>query len=108
MSLLWPYHANNDTMFPNRVQREPYDFGMPDDQEWFVEDLIGHRWTEGNNLEFEVQWSLGNTTWEPMSSCKELATLDQYLEIQGVQRPSQLAKHGTQIAEEIAGPWEHP
>ncbi|KAF8226823.1 hypothetical protein L208DRAFT_1498065, partial [Tricholoma matsutake] len=42
VSLLQPYHANNDTMFPNRVQLELYNFGMPDDQEWFVEDLIGH------------------------------------------------------------------
>jgi hypothetical protein len=81
-------------MFPNRVQPGPYDFGAPDDQKWFVEDLIGHRWAGGKSLEFEVRWSLGNTTWEPLSLCKELAAPDRYLEIQGVQQPSQLAKHG--------------
>ena len=80
-------------MFPNQVHPEPYDFGTPDDQEWFVEDLLGHLWVEGKNLEFEVRWSLGNTTWEPLSSCKELVVLDRYLEIQEVQRLSQLAKH---------------
>ena len=91
--LLRPYHASDDFLFPNRVQPEPYDFRTPDDQEWFVEDLIGHRWTEDKHLEFEVRWSLGDTTWEPLNSCKELAALDRYLEIQGVQRPAQLPKH---------------
>jgi hypothetical protein len=56
--LLRPYHATDDNMFPNRVQPEPYDFGAPDDQEWFVEELLGHRWTNGKNLEFKVRWSL--------------------------------------------------
>ena len=80
-------------MFPNRVHLGPYDNGAPDEQEWFVEDLIGHCWIEGKNLEFEVQWSLGDTTWELLSSCKELAALDRYLEIHSIQWPSQLAKH---------------
>jgi hypothetical protein len=71
-------------MFLNRIQPEPYDFGTPDDQEWFVEELIGHRWTEDDNPEFEVRWSLGDTTWEPLSSCKDLKALDQYLELQGI------------------------
>ena len=60
--LLQPYHANDDSTFPNRVQPEPYDFRMPDDQEWIVEDLIGHQWAEDKNLGFEVRWSLGDTT----------------------------------------------
>jgi hypothetical protein len=93
ISLLRPYYATDDSMFPNRVQPEPYDFGAPDDQEWFVEDLLGHRWTDNKNIEVEVRWSLGDTTWEPLSSCKDLEALDRYLELQGVQRPSQLAKH---------------
>ncbi|KAF8222152.1 hypothetical protein L208DRAFT_1525314 [Tricholoma matsutake] len=71
--------------FPIGYNQNHYDFRAPDDQEWFVEDLIGHQWAEGKNLKFDVRWSLGDTTWEPMSSCKELAALDQYLKIQGVQ-----------------------
>jgi hypothetical protein len=43
ISLLRPFYPNNDALFPNRVQPEPYDFGAPDDHEWFVDDLIGHR-----------------------------------------------------------------
>ena len=92
VSLLRPYRATDDLMFPNRVQPEPYDFGAPDDQEWFIDDLIGHRWSNGKDLEFEVRWSLGDTTWEDLSSCKDLEALDRYLELQGVKRPAQLPK----------------
>jgi hypothetical protein len=55
-------------MFPNRVHPEPYDFGTLDDQEWFLDELIGCRWGNNKNLEFEVRWSLGDTTWELLSS----------------------------------------
>jgi hypothetical protein len=42
VSLLWPYHPSDDVMFLNRVHPEPYDFGAPDDQEWFVDKILGH------------------------------------------------------------------
>lgn len=92
VSLLKPYHASSDMLFPDRTQPGPYDFGTPPNQEWFVDDLIGHRWTEDNKLEFEVRWSLGDTTWEPYEGCKKLAALDRYLEVQGVKRPTSLPK----------------
>ena len=44
VSLLRPYNASNDTLFPNRIQPEPYDFGAMDDQEWFVDEILSHRW----------------------------------------------------------------
>jgi hypothetical protein len=91
VSLLRPYNASNDSLFPNRVHPEPYDFGTSEDQEWFVNELLGHRWI-GKGLEFEVRWSLGDTTWEPLENCKELEALDRYLELQGVKRPAQLAR----------------
>jgi hypothetical protein len=93
ISLLWTHHASNNLMFLNWVQLEQYDFGMPDNQEWFMEELIGYQWTEDDNPEFEVWWSLGDTTWEPLSSCKDLEALDRYLELQGIKRPFQLPKH---------------
>ncbi|KAK0479001.1 hypothetical protein EDD18DRAFT_1113975 [Armillaria luteobubalina] len=40
----------------------------------------------------QVQWSLGNTTWEPLLHCKDLAALDRYLEVMGVQYPRQLSR----------------
>ncbi|KNZ80732.1 hypothetical protein J132_04708 [Termitomyces sp. J132] len=67
---------------------EPYDLGTPDDQEWFINDLVGHCW----NLKFEVCWSLGDTTWEFLTTCKDLVALNRYLELQGVQHPVQLAR----------------
>lgn len=91
VSLLRPYHASSDALFPNRIQPEPYDFGMPDDAEWFVDEIVGHRWSD-NKLELQVRWSLGDTTWEPLTSCKELAALDRYLEVMGVRYPQQLSK----------------
>ncbi|KAG6894681.1 hypothetical protein C0992_005138 [Termitomyces sp. T32_za158] len=89
--LLQPYVANNNALFPNRATPEPYDFGTAGDQERFVDDLIGHWWTQLGNLEFEVQWSLGDTTWESLKNCKLLAAMDRYLELQGVKCPQQLA-----------------
>ncbi|KAG6823875.1 hypothetical protein H0H92_008775, partial [Tricholoma furcatifolium] len=92
VSKLRPYHPTDDTMFPNRVTPEPYDFGAADDQEWFVDEIIGHRWSTDDRLELEVRWSLGDTTWEPLQNCRELEALDRYLELQGVKRPAGLSK----------------
>ena len=36
VSLIQPYHASNDALFPNRLYLDPYNFGAPKDQEWFV------------------------------------------------------------------------
>lgn len=40
-----------------------------------------------DNLKFQVQWTLGDISWEPMSSCKELEALDTYLELWGMANP---------------------
>jgi hypothetical protein len=79
-------------MFPNRVHPEPYDFGTADEQEWFVDELISHRWINGNQIEFEVRWSLGDTTWEPHNVCKWLEALDRYLELHGARCPANLPR----------------
>jgi len=91
ISLLRPYNASNDTLFPNRIQSEPYDFGAEDDQEWFIDEIIGHQW-DGRELDLEVRWSQGDTTWEPLSNCRDLVALDRYMELQGVRCPAQLAR----------------
>ncbi|KAG6870339.1 hypothetical protein C0995_013691 [Termitomyces sp. Mi166 len=41
--LLRPYLENNNAMFPNCATPGPYDFSIAKDQEWFVDDLLGHR-----------------------------------------------------------------
>ncbi len=42
VSLLWPYHPNNNALFPNRAQPKPYNFGAPDSTEWFVDEIVAH------------------------------------------------------------------
>ena len=37
-----------------------------------------------------IWWSLGDTTWDLLTSCKELEALDHYLELQGVKHLAQL------------------
>jgi hypothetical protein len=83
VSLLWPHHANDDALFPNRRYPDPYDFSALDNTEWFVEEITGHRWKARNVVEFKVKWSLGDTTWEPLASCNELVAMDAYLALMG-------------------------
>jgi hypothetical protein len=68
---------------------------MADDHEWFVDEILGHRWKKGTklgDLEFEIWWSLGDTTWESYKNCRELEALNHYLEVHGIQHPAQLAR----------------
>jgi len=62
VSLLWPYQVSNDALFPDRVHPKSYDFRAPDDSEWFIDELLVHRW-DGRRLKFQVRWSLGDITW---------------------------------------------
>ena len=84
IALLRPHHPLEDAIFPNRAQPEPYDFGSPEEQEWFVDEIVGHRWATPKRVEYQVRWSLGDTTWEAHASCNNLAALDRYLELHGV------------------------
>ena len=88
-SLVQPYIKNNDILFPKRDTKVSYDFGNNKDQEWLIEEILAHKWTN-NDLEFQVKWMVGDITWEPLSSCKELEALDNYLELQGVKTPQSL------------------
>ncbi|KIJ42777.1 hypothetical protein M422DRAFT_253864, partial [Sphaerobolus stellatus SS14] len=71
-----------------------YDFGKDDEQEWFIEEIIGHEWTN-DGLQFRVQWTLGDVTWEPLSGVKELEGLDRYLELCGIKRLRDLPRIGS-------------
>ena len=91
ISLLKPYHQSDDTLFPRRSRPGPYDFGLPSEREYVVDEILGHRW-EGRKLSFEVRWMQGDSTWESYDNCKHLVALDKYLELQGVKHPSSLAR----------------
>ena len=79
-------YQNNDILFPKRDSRVYYDFGNDEDQEWLVEEILAHKWTN-NDLELQVKWMVGDITWELLSSCKDLEALDVYLELRGAKAP---------------------
>ena len=88
-NLVQPYVKNNDILFPKREAKSYYDFGNKDKQEWFINEILSHKWTN-NNLELQVKWTLRDVTWEPIDSCKKLEALDTYLELRGVTCPQDL------------------
>lgn len=83
VSLLRRHEASDDRLFPHRETQTFYDMGVPDDTEWLVDEIIGHRWVD-RKIEFLVKWSLGDPTWEPYAECHELEALDTYVELMGV------------------------
>lgn len=82
-ALLRPHHKSDAAIFPGREAQKFHDFGAPDEQEWLVEEITGHRWT-ARSIEFLVHWSAGEFTWEPLAHCDELRALDDYLALMGV------------------------
>jgi len=83
MSLLRPHSPNDNTLFPNRRKAQPYNFGVLDKVEWYVNKIVSHHWTE-RKLEFLVKWNLGVSTWEPLTNCNELEALDNYLMLNNI------------------------
>ena len=90
--LIRKFIANNDKLFPKRDAKSFYDFGQDDEQEWLVEEITSHQWPNLKELELEVRWMLGDTTWEPLAACKDLEALDLYLELQDVTHPHDMPK----------------
>ena len=90
-NLVQPYIKNDDILFPKRDTKVFYDFGNDEDQEWLIEEILAHKWTN-NNMELQVKWTLGDVTWEPLSSCKDLEALDVYLELRGAKAPQDLLR----------------
>ena len=80
INLVRPYIKNNDILFPKRDTKVYYDFGNDKDQEWLVKEILAHKWTN-IDLELQVKWTVGDITWELLSSCKDLEALDAYLEL---------------------------
>ncbi|KXN82916.1 hypothetical protein AN958_02042 [Leucoagaricus sp. SymC.cos] len=92
ISLLRPYNTSNNALFPDQTKSEPYDFRINNEHKWFVDELIGHKFSGHNNknLEFKVCWSTGDTTWELYQACKNLTALDRYMELRKVSKIAQL------------------
>jgi hypothetical protein len=92
--LLHPFIANDQNLFPKRDAKYYYDYGEPDDNEWVVEEIIGHQ-LDGRAIEFNVRWSLGDTTWELLEHCDELQALDEYLILMNAKDWQYLSKKAT-------------
>ena len=90
VNLIRAHVPNHDTKFPRRDTKSFYDFRAADKPMWFVDEILAHHWVDQADLEFQVRWTLGDVTWEPLASCKELAALDEYLELHGAIWPRDL------------------
>ena len=90
-NLVRPYINNDNILFPKRDTKVFYNFGNDKDQEWLIKEILAHKWTN-NNLELQVKWMLGDVTWEPLCSCKDLEALDVYLELRGAKAPRDLSQ----------------
>src|SRR6266481_5838850 len=75
VSLIRAHMPNDDGIFLRHDTKLCYDFGSTDEPEWFVDEILAHRWVSQNELEFQVRWTLGDVTWEPLASCEELEVL---------------------------------
>ena len=90
--LIRKFIANNNKLFPKQDAKSFYDFSQDDEQEWLVEEITSDQWPNSKELELEVRWTLGDTTWEPLAACKNLEALDLYLELRGIAHPCDLPK----------------
>ena len=88
--LLKPYVVNDNDKFPKRETRVPYDIGDDLEQEWVIEAIKDHKWLP--RLLFKVHWALGDETWEPLHIVNKLEVLDQYLELEGVPKLTDLQR----------------
>jgi hypothetical protein len=71
-----------------------YNFRTPNNQEWLIKEILAHKWDK-KKLSFQVHWNMGDTTWETFDICKDLQALDTYLQLIGVEDPSNLPQWDT-------------
>ena len=69
-----------------------YYFGQDDEQVWLIKEITSHKWSNSKEFKLEVRGMLGDTTWELLASCKDLKTLDTYLELWSIAQPYNLPK----------------
>ena len=69
-SLIWAHVPHDDGRFPRRDAKSYYDFGSADEPEWFIDKILGHRWVNQSELEFQIRWTLGDVTWEPLRNAR--------------------------------------
>lgn len=81
-SLLRPYLANDDALFPGRANAEPGPVVTANGEEEFFVDRILDRRRVGRRYQYLVHWlgyGLGSDSWLLGREVTDLAALDQYL-----------------------------
>lgn len=59
-----------------------------------VEKVLRHKWSPNKGaLRFEIQWKLGDCTWESYTNCKHLKAVDEYFAKCGVTDRNDLPMH---------------
>ncbi|KAJ3499851.1 hypothetical protein NLJ89_g10053 [Agrocybe chaxingu] len=89
-SLLRIHHANDDRLFPGRLDTQ---LGIGEDStgEWAVEKILSHYGSHEDAL-FEIKWTAGDITWLPYYQISSIHALRIYLEALGVSDISNLPK----------------
>ena len=85
---------NDNNQFPKWDTSVAFNLGTNDDTKWYINEIIGHHWKSNGNIEFRVQWTLGDIIWESLQTCNELVALDSYLELQGIMSIKKLTHKG--------------
>ena len=62
------------------------------EQETEISSFNGHRWEARRNLQFQVLWTDGDVTWEPLSNINDCAAMETYLAHRDVNDPLLLSK----------------
>ena len=92
VSLVRAHVPNNNKRFPCRDTATGYDFGTTDEPEWFINEILAHRWVDRGPSPPGIPGALdaGRHHVGALAECKELEALDEYLELCGVQQPCNL------------------
>jgi hypothetical protein len=105
-SLLRPYRANDDSIFPDRSPAQWYDFGKDNTAEQLVIDIEDHEklGTKAEDIYFIVRWADGDVTYEPPKNVRRLEALDRYFDAQGVTKWQELPKTSEKRLEDYQTP----
>ena len=97
ISQLRPHVASDNKLFPQRAVELFYDFGTDIVVEYFVHEILTHRWNSNDSLEFKVKWAQGDITWEPLDAVQDVAPMDDYLELNGADDNPHLLSRAAQF-----------
>ena len=65
-SLIRWHVVNNDDLFSHCEANLFYNFSADEEQEWLINEIIAHWWSNSKDLALQLKWTLGDVTWEPL------------------------------------------